>query len=56
MFIYVMDSESKDKMISLGYTLLKEHENKSIWVFAGNGDFKFEATDIPCVVSDILTF
>lgn len=56
MFIYVMDAESKDKLIELGYEFLKKNAKKDIWVFINKLDINFEAIDIPCVVSDVLTF
>lgn len=56
MFIYVMDVESKDKLINLGYELLKNDEKNTIWVFSNKEDRQFDSLDIPCVVSDVLTF
>jgi len=56
MFIYVMDTESRDKLVNLGYELLKENETKTIWVFVNKSDQSFDAVDVPCVVSDTLTF
>lgn len=56
MFIYVMDKTSKDMLLSYGYELLKENNTKSIWVFVNKPDQNFDVFDIPCVVSDTLTF
>ena len=56
MFIYVMDVESKDKLLQLGYTLLKDNGNGSIWVFVNKEGQQFDSLDVPCVVSDVLTF
>lgn len=58
MFIYVMDADSKCILENLGYTLLKKNdlENGTVWVFVNNGDWKFENLEVPCVVSDVLTF
>ena len=56
MFIYVMDEESRDELLKHGFELLKTHQNGSIWVFANKADRQFDALDVPCVVSDVLTF
>lgn len=56
MFIYVMDTESRDKLLSLGFELLKENDTKSIWVFVNKRELNFDTVDVPCVVSDTLTF
>ena len=54
MFIYVMDEESKDRLLTRGYELLKY--NGSIWVFVNKSEICFDAADISCVISDVLTF
>lgn len=54
-----MDIESKNRMEMLGYSLLKDNGNgkqATIWVFANKEDRQFDDLDVPCVVSDILTF
>lgn len=61
MFLYVMDSESRDKLTHLGYTLLKYNNSDDypVWIFeySPNENFSLEQPiDIPCVVSDTLTF
>lgn len=56
MFLYVMDAESRDKLISLGYKLLKENERGNIWIFANSKDRTFDNIDVSCVVSDTLIF
>lgn len=56
MFLYVMDTEIRDKLINLGYELLKSNPTKTVWVFVNNQTLSFDALDIPCVVSDTLTF
>ena len=56
--IYVMKKDIKDKMLKAGFTLLKEDEASSIWIFANNDELKFElAESCPHIVySDILSF
>lgn len=56
MFLYVMDTESRDKLLKLGFELLKENDKKTIWVFVNNKEQTFDVVDVPCVVSDVLTF
>lgn len=56
MFIYVMDKRSKNALIKRGYSLLKEDSRNHVWVFANKADAQFDDLDIPCVISDTLTF
>lgn len=56
MFIYVMDVKIKDKLMRLGYTLLKDDGKDTLWVFAAKENQTFDSLDVPCVVSDVLTF
>jgi hypothetical protein len=55
MFIYVMDTESRDKLINLGYRLLRS-DRDTVWVFENTDDYRFDFPDVQCVVSDTLTF
>ena len=56
MFLYVMDTESRDQLLSLGFELLKENDKKTVWVFVNKPDQTFDVVNVPCVVSDVLTF
>lgn len=56
MFIYVMDIESKNKLLCLGYELLKENSTSTVWIFKNQPQQQFDNLDVPCVVSDVLTF
>lgn len=56
MFIYVMDEESRDILTSRGFKLLKSNSVGTLWVFENQSDLQFDTLNIPCVVSDILTF
>lgn len=56
MFIYVMDTRSRDILLKFGYELLKANDNQTVWVFINNPEKQFESLDIPCVVTDTLTF
>lgn len=55
-FIYVFDKESRDKMISLGYEMIKENPRDSIYVFENKNTFVFEKNEIQFVLSDTITF
>lgn len=33
-FIYVMSEQDKDKMLALGYTMMKEDIRNHVWVFS----------------------
>lgn len=59
MFVYVMDKESKEILEAQGYTLLKEKRvngTPSMWVFVNKTEQQFDNINVPCVVSDTLTF
>lgn len=56
MFIYVMDTQSRDTLLKLGYELLKTNVAKTLWVFVNKTEQQFDCIDVPCVVSDVLTF
>ena len=56
MFIYVMDAESRDVLLELGYVLLKKNKNQNVWVFINKPDHQFDSINVPYVVSDTLTF
>lgn len=56
MFIYVMDTESRDMLADRGFELLKANDKQTVWVFVNKSELTFDMTDIPCVVSDVLTF
>lgn len=61
-FIYVMSAIDKDKMLDLGYSLIKGSEKGHIWVFKNKDVSTFASEDevanagISFVLSDVLTF
>lgn len=56
-FIYVMDEESRDQLLSMGYKLIKENEANGVWVFDNPDKLSFSAElNVPHVASNILTF
>lgn len=58
MFIYVMDMESRDKLLDRGYKLVKANERNDMWIFSLPDHLQFSADldDVPHVVSNRLTF
>ncbi len=61
-FVYVMSKTDKDKMIAMGYALIKEDKNNHIWVFENRDVTSFASEDeitkagVSFVLSDMLTF
>lgn len=61
-FVYVMKKEDKDKMVAMGYSLIKEDKKNNLWVFENKDATTFASEDeitnagISFVLSDILTF
>lgn len=61
-FIYVMKKEDKDKMVAMGYLLIKEDKRNLIWVFENKDVTTFASEDeitnagVSFVLSDTLTF
>lgn len=61
-FIYVMSNEDKDKLINMGYNLLKEDANNNLYVFQNKDVTTFacedelDAAEIRFVLTNILTF
>lgn len=61
-FIYVKSEQDRDRMLTLGYALLKEDKRNHIWVFQNkNGitfdsDGKLDNVGSKIVLSNTLTF
>lgn len=61
-FVYVMKKEDKDKMVAMGYSLIKEDKQNNLWVFENKDLTTFASEDeitnagISFVLSDMLTF
>lgn len=55
-FIYVIGDTAADMMLDLGYQLLKKNESTCVYVFLNKEQQVFEHNDIPCVLSNVLTF
>ena len=55
-FIYAFDKETKDRLISQGYHLLKENEEENTYIFANNMELQFSVDNKKIVFSNTLTF
>lgn len=58
-FIYVFDTDSRDKLLSQNYVMLKADEHQNIYVFDNKSNFTFSngtIFDFKFVLSDTLTF
>lgn len=61
-FVYVMSQEDKEKMLQMGFDLVKSDTNNNIWVFENSGAMTFDVEDkianagVSFVLSDMLTF
>ena len=55
-FIYVFTKSDRDRLLSLGFTILKADESTDIYVFVNNGQQKFTVDDMKFALSDTLTF
>lgn len=55
-FIYVFNSESRDKLLSAGFHMLKEDVVQGIFVFENPTEQTFAMPDVSYILSDTLTF
>lgn len=58
-FIYVFDTNARDKLVAENYQLLKADENQNIFVFENKSTLSFSENctgDFAFVLSDTLTF
>lgn len=55
-FLYVHNSESRDKLLAIGYHLIKSDETHSTYIFENQENMKFSLKDIDVVPSNTLTY
>ena len=55
-FIYVFDTDARDKLLSANYQLLKADEQQNIFVFENKPEMCFALNESEYVFSDTLTF
>lgn len=54
-FIYVMDEDSRDELLALGYKLIRSDETAGIWVFDDPSKLNFsKELHVPHVASTML--
>lgn len=56
LLIYVFKEEDKEKLIHLGYELLREDNIKHVYIFAVNQEHKFDLEGIDFLYSNTLSF
>lgn len=62
-FIYVFNNEAKNKLLSLGYNLIKNDDNGHVYIFNSenksrtfSADIMDGTIDVSYILSDSLTF
>lgn len=55
-FICVFCEEAKQKLLDMQYTLLKQDDYNSVYVFVYDGRMNFEQANISYILTDTLTF
>lgn len=55
-FIYVFSVDDRDKLLSMGYTLIKSDERNSYYVFENRESLQFDVKDLRYIASSTLTF
>ena len=61
-FVYVMSQEDKEKMLQMGFRLVKSDSDNNIWVFENQTVMTFDDEDrianagVSFILSDMLTF
>ncbi len=56
-FIYVFDSADKERLVNIGYKLLKEDSMNSIYIFETDTKLSFVGQGVDrFIFSDVLTF
>ena len=55
-FIYVFTKNDRDKLLSLGFTMLKSDNDTDTYVFINDEQQKISITDVKFALSNTLTF
>lgn len=55
-FIYVFDSAEKEKLLAAGFVLLKEDNEKGIYVFLASNEIEFSLNGTSHILTNVLTF
>ncbi len=55
-FLYVFSEKERDKLLKLGYSLIKSDTKCDIFVFGNEDKLNFDKKTIEAIPSDTLTF
>lgn len=55
-FIYVFDSAEKEKLLAAGFVLLKEDNDKGIYIFLASSEIEFALNGTSHILTNVLTF
>ena len=55
-FIYLFNRDARDKLLSLGFTILKNNEKDNIFVFENSQTMNFSLSNEEFVFSDTISF
>lgn len=53
-FIYVFNKDDKEELLSFGYELLKQDEERNVYIFVNQEVQKFGELKLPFVTTDTL--
>lgn len=55
-FVYVFNETDSEMLIKRGYRLLKVDKTNGIYVFENDMDQHFDFSEVPALITDVLTF
>jgi len=55
-FIYVFDSETRDKLLKAGFTLLKSDAESGAYIFAADNRLQFSLEGVEHIKTNTLSF
>ena len=55
-FVYVFNETDSETLIKRGYRLLKVDKANGVYVFENDMDQRFDFSEVPALITDVLTF
>lgn len=55
-FIYVFNKADCEKLLNIGFKLLKSATTSNVYIFENNENLQFDSSEIIAFESDVLTF
>ena len=55
-FIYVFNKADCEKLLNIGFKLLKSTTTSNVYIFENNENLQFDSSEIIAFESDVLTF